>query len=376
VGWGCTLRSGQALLAQALVRAAPGLGRAWRRDGGGEGEGATPSRPPRLPPDAAAILRAFADSPSAPLSLHALIAAGGPSSPGPGEWWGPWALCHAAAVALEKGRVERAFLPACPHLRTLLVAGPGGGAPSLGLGDAGWGEGGEGGKGEAPPAGAGGEGEVEEGAPPPPSSFHDLPVLVLVPLVLGSGRALNPVYLPALASTLSFPQSVGILGGRKGAALWVVGAQGTATALVVDPHTPQAAVDDPEGEVETGTGEEGGDEEGVVVEAAAPGEAAPAAPAPCPAASYFHAPLRTAPLAGLDPSLALGFLARDRAEWADLVARLAALEAACPGAPLVCMREDDEGGGGRGEVELGRSGREGEEEDEEGGQEDGGWVLV
>jgi pyruvate/2-oxoglutarate dehydrogenase complex dihydrolipoamide acyltransferase (E2) component len=154
---------------------------------------------------------------------------------------------------------------------------------------------------------------------------------------------------------------------------------------VVDPHTPQAAVGDPAGEAEeAGEVEEGG---GVIVEAAVseaaaaaqaheplplppPPSAAAAAAAATPADSYFGAPLRTTPLAGLDPSLALGFMCRDGREWADLVARFKALEGRAAGAPLVCVRE----GGGQGAWEpvaragLDRSGADAEDEDE--------WVLV
>jgi cysteine protease ATG4 len=369
------------------------------------GEGAAAPAPPRLPTPAAAILRAFADSAAAPLSIHAIIAAGGPASPGPGEWWGPWAFCHAAAAALEAGAA--ALGPGVPRLRTLLVAGPGGGAPSIGVGDADWG-------GEAaaaaaeeeaaadpaaklPPLAGGGGEEEEEGdgdddtpapppPPPPPTTSPPRPLLVLIPLVLGAGRSLNPLYTASLAAALAWPQSVGLLGGRRGAALWVVGSQGGGAALVVDPHTPQAAVADPAAE-EAGGGGGGGEEAeaeeeeggGVVVvgtgEAGAaanpPAPAAPvpaAAPAATPADTYFGAPLRTTPLAGLDPSLALGFLCRDASEWGDLVARLGALEAGAGGAPLVCVRA---GGVGKGAelVAAADVDRRGEGEDEE-------WVLV
>lgn len=48
----------------------------------------------------------------------------------------------------------------------------------------------------------------------------------------------NERYLPQLASVLSFPQSVGIVGGRPGASLYFVGVQGGAV-LYLDPHEVQ-----------------------------------------------------------------------------------------------------------------------------------------
>jgi hypothetical protein len=48
----------------------------------------------------------------------------------------------------------------------------------------------------------------------------------------------NERYLPQLSSILSFPQSVGIVGGRPGASLYFVGVQGGAV-LYLDPHEVQ-----------------------------------------------------------------------------------------------------------------------------------------
>lgn len=48
----------------------------------------------------------------------------------------------------------------------------------------------------------------------------------------------NERYLPQLSSVLSFPQSVGIVGGRPGASLYFVGVQGGAV-LYLDPHEVQ-----------------------------------------------------------------------------------------------------------------------------------------
>ena len=50
------------------------------------------------------------------------------------------------------------------------------------------------------------------------------PLLLLIPLTLGAGKV-NPLYLPQLQRVLTFPQSVGIVGGRPGSSLLFVGHQ-------------------------------------------------------------------------------------------------------------------------------------------------------
>lgn len=49
---------------------------------------------------------------------------------------------------------------------------------------------------------------------------------------------MNERYLPQLAAVLTFPQSVGIVGGRPGASLYFLGVQGSAV-LYLDPHEVQ-----------------------------------------------------------------------------------------------------------------------------------------
>jgi Peptidase family C54 len=49
---------------------------------------------------------------------------------------------------------------------------------------------------------------------------------------------INERYLPQLATLLTWPQAVGIVGGRPGASLFFVGVQG-ASVLYLDPHDVQ-----------------------------------------------------------------------------------------------------------------------------------------
>ena len=212
VGWGCTLRSGQMLLAAALVRAA--VGREWRRPRDGDDA--------PLPPSVDALLALFADTEAAPLGLHALMAAGSRHGVVAGRWIGPSAFCGAAAAALATARAARP--DATPTLPSVTVLDGGGGAPTL------W-------RGAAPPAA--------------------WPALVLVPLTLGPSRSLTPAYAPPLVSALALPQSAGALGGRPGASLFFVGVAGSgggggdgdggppppppALLLLLDPHDARPA---------------------------------------------------------------------------------------------------------------------------------------
>ena len=275
-GWGCTLRSGQMLLAAGLARRAVGQG--WRK---GEGGG--------VPAELDAALAVLADAPDAPLSMHAIVAAGAAHGVTPGRWLGPAAFCGAAAAAAAAAATTHPSLP----LPTLLVVGAdgGGGAPTL-----------------------------------PRSPPGHGPWLLLLPLTLGLGAAVNPAYLPPLAAAMTLPASLGALAGRPGAALFVAGTSGeggAAAALVLDPHDVR--------------------------------------PSTAPLVTFAPAP-RSTPLAGLDPSLALGFWCGGAGEYEGLASSLDALAAAHPRAVLVTVGDA---------VVAGPGGRTGL-----GGGSDGGFELL
>ena len=65
------------------------------------------------------------------------------------------------------------------------------------------------------------------------------PLLLLIPLRLGLSK-FNESYKEILARTFSFPQSVGIIGGRPAHAIWYFGAAADGSTLYgLDPHTIQ-----------------------------------------------------------------------------------------------------------------------------------------
>ncbi|KAL2261689.1 hypothetical protein VTK26DRAFT_3618 [Humicola hyalothermophila] len=182
-GWGCMIRSGQSLLANALQVSR--LGRDWRR---------------ATDPDAEReILSLFADDPRAPYSLHNFVAHGAAAcGKYPGEWFGPSATARCIqALASQHESSLRVYstgdLPDVYEDSFMAIANP--------------------------------EGD----------QFH--PTLILVCTRLGIDK-INPVYEEALISTLQMEQSIGIAGGRPSSSLYFVGVQGQ-WLFYLDPHHPR-----------------------------------------------------------------------------------------------------------------------------------------
>ncbi|KAJ2006391.1 Cysteine protease atg4 [Coemansia thaxteri] len=70
---------------------------------------------------------------------------------------------------------------------------------------------------------------------------HDFkPTLILVASMLGIDRV-NPVYYPFIQASLTLPQSAGVAGGRPSSALYFAGFQGD-EVLYLDPHFTRTAV--------------------------------------------------------------------------------------------------------------------------------------
>ncbi|KAK0648827.1 hypothetical protein B0T16DRAFT_326212 [Cercophora newfieldiana] len=185
-GWGCMIRSGQSLLANALLITR--LGREWRRaaDPGAEGE----------------VLSLFADDPRAPYSLHNFVRHGAVAcGKYPGEWFGPSATSRCIqALAGDHENSLRVYstgdLPDVYEDSFMAVAKP-------------------------------------DGQP-----FR--PTLILVCTRLGIDK-INQVYHEALIATLQMPQSIGIAGGRPSSSHYFVGAQGQ-WLFYLDPHHPRPAL--------------------------------------------------------------------------------------------------------------------------------------
>ncbi|KAI9052526.1 hypothetical protein LZ554_003869 [Drepanopeziza brunnea f. sp. 'monogermtubi'] len=187
-GWGCMIRSGQSLLANALVMLR--MGRDWRR-------GSSASQEER------SIISLFADTPKAPYSIHNFVGHGAAAcGKHPGEWFGPSATAR-CIQALTNGHQS-------PELRVYVT----------------------------------GDGlEVYEDsfmkiAKPDGKVF--IPTLILVGTRLGLDK-ITPVYWEALKSSLQIPQSLGIAGGQPSSSHYFIGVQGH-HFFYLDPHQTRPAL--------------------------------------------------------------------------------------------------------------------------------------
>lgn len=186
VGWGCMIRTAQSLLANALMMLE--LGRNWRR---------TPGDPCEAEKRIALL---FLDEPSAPFSIHKIVAHGEAAcGKMPGEWFGPSAAASSIKHLCEQHngplRVYSASGSDLFENKLLSVA-----------------------KG-----------------PRKNDSFH--PTLILLGVRLGIDKV-NEIYYDTLKSFFDCPQSVGIAGGRPSASHYFYGYQGN-NLLYLDPHQPR-----------------------------------------------------------------------------------------------------------------------------------------
>eukprot|EP00249_Psilotum_nudum_P019197 c27138_g1_i1 orf=316-1206(-) len=235
------------------------------------------------------ILECFGDSSSRnhPFSIHNILDAGSVYGLVAGSWLGPYALCRSlealarAVKEQSEAAMDRQGLPMAVYVVSGDADGERGGAPCICIDDVEhlcstwWNHSGSGGW---------------------------APLLLLVPLVLGLDK-LNPRYVSSLWASFSFPQSLGIVGGKPGASTYLVGVQDD-QALYLDPHeVQQVLVISPDNlEVDT--------------------------------SSYHCSVVRNMPLNAIDPSLALGFYCRNQDEFYDLCDRASELARDSNGAPI------------------------------------------
>ncbi|KAJ3994753.1 cysteine protease [Lentinula boryana] len=205
-GWGCMLRTGQSLLANSLLFMH--LGRDWRK----------PPAPEMTKEYAmyVQIVTWFLDTPSelAPFSVHRMALAGKDLGKDVGMWFGPSTaagaikfLVHAypdaglgVAVATD-GLLTQTDVYAASH------GSASGSYPRRGAVHTYWG---------------------------------DRPVLVLFGIRLGLD-GVNPIYYDTIKTLYTFPQSVGIAGGRPSSSYYFVGSQ-TDNLFYLDPHHARPAV--------------------------------------------------------------------------------------------------------------------------------------
>ncbi|KAE8449925.1 Cysteine protease atg4 [Mollisiaceae sp. DMI_Dod_QoI] len=186
-GWGCMIRSGQSLLANALVMLR--MGRDWRR-----GSSTTEERK---------IISLFADNPKAPFSIHRFVEHGATAcGKHPGEWFGPSATARCIQALTNDHESS--------ELRVYLT----------------------------------GDGlEVYEDSfmkIAKPDGINFKPTLILVGTRLGLDK-ITPVYWEALKASLQMRQSIGIAGGQPSSSHYFIGVQGS-YFFYLDPHQTRPAL--------------------------------------------------------------------------------------------------------------------------------------
>eukprot|EP00286_Rhodomonas_abbreviata_P003612 CAMPEP_0181347866 /NCGR_PEP_ID=MMETSP1101-20121128/34102_1 /TAXON_ID=46948 /ORGANISM="Rhodomonas abbreviata, Strain Caron Lab Isolate" /LENGTH=611 /DNA_ID=CAMNT_0023460099 /DNA_START=338 /DNA_END=2174 /DNA_ORIENTATION=+ len=190
-GWGCMLRSGQMMLAQALLHHY--LRRDWRlvRD----------KPPPRRYVE---VLRWFEDDPQAMFSLHKIALAGIQYGRRVGQWFGPDTVCkalrflwHTAYTSEGTGPCQTAGLVVVEDRCIYKDVAEDAASSALHTQEegSGWGGG-------------------------------------------GVSSRINADYIPKLAEYLRFPQSIGFIGGRPRHSYYFVGVKGYNT-YYLDPHLTQ-----------------------------------------------------------------------------------------------------------------------------------------
>ena len=128
------------------------------------------------------------------------------------------------------------------------------------------------------------------------SSSSIQPTLILLGIRLGIDRV-TPVYWEALKSTLQYPQSIGIAGGRPSSSHYFIATQAS-LLFYLDPHEtkPYLPYRDPSSSDTSYTAEE--------------------------IASVHTRRLRAIHLTEMDPSMLIGFLIRNEEDWQDWKKRL------------------------------------------------------
>nr|XP_019048884.1 hypothetical protein I302_02663 [Kwoniella bestiolae CBS 10118]OCF27814.1 hypothetical protein I302_02663 [Kwoniella bestiolae CBS 10118] len=217
-GWGCMLRTGQSMLANALIHLH--LGREWRLP-------PKPSLPPTTPSDLTdlsryaeyvKILSWFLDDPSplCPFSVHRMALIGKELGKEVGEWFGP----STAAGALKT--LTNSFAPCGLAVSTatdsIIYKSEVYQASNL------------------PSTGWRSSGSTAKSA----NVWGDKAVLILVGIRLGLD-GVNPIYYESIKALFAFPQSVGIAGGRPSSSYYFVGSQAN-SLFYLDPHLTRPAI--------------------------------------------------------------------------------------------------------------------------------------
>ncbi|CAG2232344.1 ATG4 [Mytilus edulis] len=224
-GWGCMLRCGQMMLAQALLNRHCGRDWRWTRKIYDE--------------KYRKVLEMFLDKKNAYYSIHQIASMGVSEGKNIGQWFGPNTVAQVLKklvvfdewsslvihVAMDNTIIEHDIKCLCKpgyEKTTCDILG----MNSMKAGATGCSS-------RAKPQDKNKSSHVD------PSKWK--PLLLILPLRLGL-TDINAVYIESLKKCLSFTHSVGIIGGKPNQAHWFVGYVGD-KLIYLDPHTTQVSVD-------------------------------------------------------------------------------------------------------------------------------------
>ncbi|XP_015602705.1 cysteine protease ATG4D isoform X2 [Cephus cinctus] len=203
-GWGCMLRSGQMMMAQALVCHFLGRDWRWKPDCRIEtDQQMVEDEKHRM------IIKWFGDKPGphSPLSIHTLVSLGAASGKRAGDWYGPASVAHLIRQAVRQAYSDY------DEFENLAVYVAQDCAVYLD--------------------------DVKVACEKSNGEWRSL--VLLVPLRLGADK-LNPSYAPCLTALLSLNECIGIIGGRPRHSLYFIGYQED-KLIHLDPHYCQETVD-------------------------------------------------------------------------------------------------------------------------------------
>nr|AAI70397.1 APG4A protein [Xenopus laevis] len=213
-GWGCMLRCGQMMLAQALI--CQHLGRDWQWE-----------KHKEHPEEYRQILQCFLDRKDCCYSIHQMAQMGVGEGKSIGEWFGPNTVAQvlkklalfdewnslAVYVSMDNTVVIEDIKTMCkyqPHNHSMAHA-------------------------------ASHQRTWSRCRDTLEQSSGWRPLLLIVPLRLGINH-INPVYVDAFKACFKMPQSLGALGGKPNHAYYFIGFSGD-EIIYLDPHTTQTFVD-------------------------------------------------------------------------------------------------------------------------------------
>jgi len=187
MGWGCMLRSGQMLLANALVYHF--LGRDWRINNKEKYEFYK------------GLIGWFMDFPEKPFSIHKIATLGQKYDKAIGEWFGPMIISQVLKNAVEQSSECNNCIGVCVSVDQSIY-----------------------------------KDEVIK-----ITNNWNKALILLLPLRLGI-KNLNPLYHEGLKTCFQFPQCIGIAGGKPKSSLYLIGNDDN-DIIYLDPHIIKPALE-------------------------------------------------------------------------------------------------------------------------------------